>query len=376
LTAEAIENPTMTLSHEDYTVGWICALSTERVAAHAMLDEVHNGLPSRANDSNIYVLGRIGQHNVAIACLPEYGTVSAAKVATMMQFSFPSIRFSLMVGIGGGIPSALVDIRLGDIVVSAPTGTEPGVVQYDLGRIVKGGDFQRTGTLNKPPTLLLNAVNALEAKYGLEKGLSELISKGFKRHFPDWAPEREYRGAEFDRLFVADYSHVDDKATCDDCDSLKVVIRTPRSNSYPVIHYGNIASGNLVMKDALIRDRLATKHHFICFEMEAAGLMDDFHCLVIRGISDYSDSHKNSTWQPYAAATAAAYGKALLLEIPPEAVKRMEPIKSEYSSRSISGSCCRRITMSVNLSNIGGTGFPSLFLKCYRIKLLFTSLRT
>ena len=125
----------ITLSREDYTVGWICALTTERVAAHAMLDEVHNGLPRHANDSNIYVLGRIGQHNVAIACLPEYGTVSAAKAATMMQFSFPSIRFGLMVGIGGGIPSALVDIRLGDIVVSAPTGTEPGVVQYDLGRM-------------------------------------------------------------------------------------------------------------------------------------------------------------------------------------------------------------------------------------------------
>lgn len=322
-------NPTMTLSHEDYTVGWICALTTERVAAHAMLDEVHNRLPRHANDSNIYVLGRIGQHNVAIACLPEYGTVSAAKAATMMQFSFPSIRFGLMVGIGGGIPSALVDIRLGDIVVSAPTGTEPGVVQYDLGRMEKGGNFHRKGTLSRPPTLLLNAVKALQAKYNLEEKLSEHILEGFKRHFPKWARGREYPGAEFDRLFVADYNHVDDNATCDDCDSLKVVSRTSRSNSHPIIHYGNIASGNQVMKDALARDRLAAKERVICFEMEAAGLMDDFRCLVIRGISDYSDSHKNSAWQPYAAATAAAYGKVLLLEIPPEAVKNMEPINRE-----------------------------------------------
>jgi nucleoside phosphorylase len=46
--------------------------------------------------------------------------------------------------------------------------------------------------------------------------------------------------------------------------------------------------------------------------MEAAGLMDDFPCLVIRGICDYADSHKNKRWQPYAAATAAAYAKELL----------------------------------------------------------------
>lgn len=104
--------------------------------------------------------------------------------------------------------------------------------------------------------------------------------------------------------------------------------RIPRGDSYPVIHYGNIASGNQVMKDGLTRDRLAEKEHVICFEMEAAGLMDEFRCLVIRGISDYSDSHKNKAWQPYAAGTAAAYAKELLLEIPPEAVKKME-IKSE-----------------------------------------------
>ena len=55
--------------------------------------------------------------------------------------------------------------------------------------------------------------------------------------------------------------------------------------------------------------------------MEAAGLMDHFPCLVIRGICDYSDSHKNKRWQPYAAAVAAAYAKELLSLIP---VSRVE----------------------------------------------------
>lgn len=46
--------------------------------------------------------------------------------------------------------------------------------------------------------------------------------------------------------------------------------------------------------------------------MEAAGLMNAFPCVVIRGICDYADSHKNKVSQPYAAAAAAAYAKELL----------------------------------------------------------------
>ena len=60
------------------------------------------------------------------------------------------------------------------------------------------------------------------------------------------------------------------------------------------------------------RDRLAKEHGMLCFEMEAAGLMNQLPCLVIRGICDYSDSHKNKLWQGYAALTAAAYAKRLL----------------------------------------------------------------
>jgi hypothetical protein len=48
--------------------------------------------------------------------------------------------------------------------------------------------------------------------------------------------------------------------------------------------------------------------------MEAAGLMDSFPCLVIRGICNYADSRKNKRWREYAAAAAAAaaYAKEIL----------------------------------------------------------------
>jgi hypothetical protein len=95
-------------AHSRYTVGWICAISTEYVAAQAFLDEEHEGPKYVSlNDNNDYTLGKVGKHNIVIAVLPdgEYGTSSAASVARDMLHSFPNVRIGLMVSIGGGAPS-------------------------------------------------------------------------------------------------------------------------------------------------------------------------------------------------------------------------------------------------------------------------------
>jgi nucleoside phosphorylase len=103
---------------------------------------------------------------------------------------------------------------------------------------------------------------------------------------------------------------------CDHCSKERLVVRQPRRQEI-MVHHGTIASGNRVMRDATERDRVSAElDSVLCFEMEAAGLMNSFPCLVIRGICDYADSHKNKIWQPYAAATAAAYAKELLSVIP------------------------------------------------------------
>ncbi|OCK72645.1 hypothetical protein K432DRAFT_256586, partial [Lepidopterella palustris CBS 459.81] len=104
------------------TVGWICAIRIEYIAAQAFLDEKHEGPEYVSlNDSNVYTLGNIGKHNVVIAVLPdgEYGVSSTAVVARDMLHSSPNIRIGLMAGIGGNAPSQKHDIRVGDIVVSA-----------------------------------------------------------------------------------------------------------------------------------------------------------------------------------------------------------------------------------------------------------------
>ncbi|KAH8698579.1 hypothetical protein BGW36DRAFT_274900, partial [Talaromyces proteolyticus] len=309
------------LSREKYTVGWIAALSLELAAAKAMLDEIHEecGQSVRAGDSNTYTMGNILGHNCVIACLPAgiYGTTSATRVASDMRASFPSIKFWLMVGIAGGAPTPQADIRLGDVVVSVPSPNAPAVVQYDYGKTIANGKLELTGRQNNPPSILLTAVSKVQANHRLNvnTGISRLIRDMVKNH-PGVEDRYSYPGQDQDILFDAEFEHPDGNTTCGKCDKNRVVMRLPRDALYPFIHYGTIASGNQVIKHAKTRKRFSKELKALCFEMEASGLMNEFPSLAIRGICDYSDSHKNKQWQDYAAAAAAAYAKELLLVIP------------------------------------------------------------
>ena len=306
------------MKHEDYKVGWICALPTEIAAAACMLDKKHKGLLTPPTDDNNYTLGQIGHHNVVIAGLPfgVMGVTSAARVAEQMRGTFTSIRFGLMVGIGGGVPSEEHDIRLGDVVVSKPGDTSGGVIQYDFGKTVQEGRFVRIGSLNRPPDVLLNAVASLNARYMYEESqIPQILADSIAR-YPLRRHACTYPSGNSDQLFHWEYDHVQQQATCNSCDETHLETRPSRPSNHPKIHYGIIASGNQVMKDGRTRERIRRELNVMCFEMEAAGLMDRFPCLVVRGVCDYADSHKNKQWQEYAAATAAAYAKELLQIIP------------------------------------------------------------
>ncbi|GKZ26583.1 hypothetical protein AbraIFM66951_002818 [Aspergillus brasiliensis] len=313
----------------DYIVGWICALPCELDAARRALDRTHNCQPGLSeNDQNVYVCGEIHGFNVVIACPPiaEYGTTPATITAQHMKASFKSLRYRFLVGVGGGAPSESNDIRLGDIVVSTPVGNDSGVIPYDWGKRLPSGQFQQIGTLNKPPQALRKAISCLKTDQNfnthLAAALASIMTDGEFIRCP---------GYDKDRLFASNYPHPESEAPCDSCDQEWVIPREKRPSDCPCVHYGLIASGNQVMKDAITRDELAKSRGILCFEMEAAGVMDEFECLVVRGICDYSDSHKNKDWQPYAAASAAAYVKTLLKALPrpiretPETEVRISP---------------------------------------------------
>ncbi|VUC33716.1 unnamed protein product [Clonostachys rosea] len=315
------DRPNKVFAAEDYNVGWICALSVERAAAEAMLDQIHEPLVTPLLDTNCYTLGNIGTHNIVIACLPSghYGTNNAVAVATNMSRSFPSINIRLMVGIGGGSPTREADVRLGDVVVGEQ------VIQYDMGKTLPDG-FDRTALPTRPPQELSTAITKLRARHSrTHSHVPEILSEMIQR-FPKMTDHA--RPMVEDRLFKSSYAHVISTSDCARCSKGELQVRSPRIPEGFKIHYGKIASGNQVIKDASARDRLSSELGTVCFEMEAAGLMDGFPCLVIRGICDYSDSHKNKVWQPHASAVAASYA-AELLSVIPDNKSLQEPKSSE-----------------------------------------------
>ncbi|THC94149.1 hypothetical protein EYZ11_006357 [Aspergillus tanneri] len=315
-----------TFRPEDYTVGWICALPIELAAASELLDEEHGGLPYDPSDDSIYTLGRIGQHNIVLVSLPagQFGTNSAAAVTVKMKAKFPAIRVGLVVGVGGGVPSS-ADIRLGDVVVSQPDTGHGGVIQYDLGRATVAG-FKRKGFLNAPPANLLTALNKLRADHLRHRSKVAKYLSAF-----DHLPQFQRANAGPDMLFVSTYTHVGGPS-CALCNAGCLVARAPRKCPGVKIHYGTIASGNQIIRSGITRDQLSSElGNVLCFEMEAAGIMNIFPCVVIRGISDYADSHKNKSWQPYAAAAAAAYAKDLLLYNMLHAGQRATSVVTELS---------------------------------------------
>ncbi|KAL3456232.1 hypothetical protein BJX64DRAFT_294281 [Aspergillus heterothallicus] len=339
-----VRDPT---SRGSYTVAWICALEEEYFVACRMLDEEFYGPDvDEEHDDNTYAYGRIFKHYVVIGCLPagSCGTNSAARVARDMVRTFPRLRFALMVGIGGGAPSARNDIRLGDVVVSEPKDGFGGVFQYDMAKL-KDGRFQRTGALNAPPEKLLGVIPELRRLHADRRKPDRLAE-----HLQLLNDMPEYqKPAAADRLYAVGCPHAGGES-CDNCDETLIVNRPERQTYRAIqVHYGTIASGNLVLKDSIVRQSYAgdPELNILCFEMEAAGLMNNIPSLVIRGICDYCDSHKNDVWHKYAASVAAAYARELLMVLRPQRVEAIPP----WADRVAQG----LQDVSQKLSNLGDT---------------------
>lgn len=313
-----------------FSIGWIAALPHELAAARLMLEKEYPNAPQDfdppSSDTNGYTFGRIGRHHVVIAVLAagDYGLVSAAETASMLSGSMPHIRIGLMVGIGAGVDRKQ-DMRLGDIAVSEPTGTHGGLIQYDIYKaaVESGHPYdQRIGFLNRPPRALLTALQKLKSSHDLGKC-----------RFEEYVDQALCGNSTLKKRFGFPGRHQDPRAS-----KIKSDMREESNTDCPGIHYGIIASGNVLIKNshkrAGVLDWLANEDiHPICFEMEAAGLMNTFPCLVIRGICDYADEHKNDVWQKYAALVAAAYAKDLLAHVDKREIDAGQPLAQLLNDR-------------------------------------------
>ena len=193
-----------------------------------------------------------------------------------------------------------------------PEGLHSGVIQYDLGKDT-GDAFIRKGYLSPAPSALRSAVVRMRSDHRtrpnkISEFFMEMLGKRERLSIYQQPP------VETDILFTPDSTHIPGQGGCKNCDRGRIAHRPPRETGAPQIHYGLIASGDRVMRNAR-RTHLNAQSDLgdvLCFEMEAAGILTEFPCLVIRGISDYADSHKNDVWHHYAAAAAAGCAKELL----------------------------------------------------------------
>ncbi|KAK1237850.1 hypothetical protein MKX08_002429 [Trichoderma sp. CBMAI-0020] len=333
---------TQPTGRDEFHVAIICALPSEADAVTLLFDQFwdEDGDPfGRASgDNNSYITGRLGKHNVVLAVLPGMGTNSAASATANLRSSYGSLRLVFLVGICGGVPNIEGnDVFLGDVVVSK------AIIQYDFGRQYPG-HFEVKNTVEDSLGRANRDIRGLLAVFETERMrdilqdksaayLKQLQSADAKAASKKRQRTKyQYPGITENKLYLPRYVHRHLKqcdicsgldSTCDlaaktscvdlGCEENMLVQRDMFEGDFiSNIFIGRIGSGNIVMKSGEIRDWIARKYNLIAFEMEGAGAWDEVPCLVVKGVCDYADSHKNKLWQNFAAATAASVMRAIL----------------------------------------------------------------
>ncbi|RYP46758.1 hypothetical protein DL768_007105 [Monosporascus sp. mg162] len=306
------------LDPNSYNVAWIAPLEIEAQSALHMLDERHRGrFPMGRGDDYVFHAGSMRGHNVVIATLPagqEYGTGSAAALASQVRKSFPNLWFGLLVGVAAGLPNLSRtpprDIRLGDVLVALPDGESAGLFAYDLGKATGKDGFQplRFGhVLATTETVVRSAIGSIKLSAPNDAEI-------FLPHYENMKNREHATGT-----FVDPGQHRDKLYEVDRGEQREVERQRRPDSKRTRVWYGPIGSGEKLMRNTRQRNELRDRYNIIGLEMEAAGTMNRIPVGVIRGVCDYGDEHKTKDWQPYAAAMAAAYAKAILSEISPEA---------------------------------------------------------
>lgn len=330
-------------SRSDFAIAIICALPLEADAVEVLFDETYDRLGKfygkQSGDANAYINGRIGNHDIVLCYMPRMGKGSAASVTSSLRVSYPTVQIALVVGICGGVPYAFdgkgAQIFLGDVIIS------DAVVEYDFGRQYPSGFQRKTdghkdmlGGPNREIRTLLTGLKASRTRNEFQNRMLQQLHNiqqlDVRWRHPDGLNdilfEAQYRHKHYIQYSSAICQCFDGDTTdeiceealensCDrlGCDGNQVRRRRDSADTTRIsVHIGKVASADTVMKSGEHRDQIARKERVIGFEMEGAGVWDNIPCIIIKGVCDYADSHKNKKWQEYAAATAACGLKVFL----------------------------------------------------------------
>ncbi|KGQ07720.1 hypothetical protein BBAD15_g6942 [Beauveria bassiana D1-5] len=310
--------PRPTTRHS-FEIALICALPHEVDPCDALFDCHWDPPLGKANgDPNVYTTGCIGRHNIVLVHMPSMGKISAAVATSYCRTSFPNIKLAIVVGICGVVPFCvtkgedITEIILGDVIII------DAVIHHDHGQQLPDG-FVRKETLLGLAVETHSHISGLLAKLKMRRHKKQLslqtaINLGILQNNPELSAD--YPGATFDKLFQATYHHTSNRQTCEQGCSGTLIRRRrlvgAEGHPRPAIHFGLVASGDMVVKSGEYRDAIAEKEGAIAFEMEGAGARANFPCIIVKSACDYAGSHKSEKWQNYAAATSAACMKAIL----------------------------------------------------------------
>jgi nucleoside phosphorylase len=362
-------------SRGDFHVGIVCTLDIEKQAIDKFFDEVYNAADYRklGGDANYYKIGRIGRHNVVLVKLSGKGTQYSARSVTDLSQSYPDIKVYLLVGICAGVPfrgqnrTEAMETILGDVIIG------DSIVQTDYGKQYSEDYQRRTDrreVLGNPPLDIRNMLSHLKSE---PEPLVDKMMFNLEMIQTQDQGKWDYKGVLEDRLFETTFRHrhytknmkfecinckTKDDPIChaalrdsctitgcaynSNCLISRIRLATVTKNNHfapkPLIHFGTIASADTVLKSGEHRDQTVQKERdqwneeIIAFEMEGAGMWDSRPCVIIKGVSDYADSHKNDIWHAYAAATAASCTKAFLeLWIPSDPLVTLPALRERRS---------------------------------------------
>ncbi|KAJ0414171.1 nucleoside phosphorylase domain-containing protein [Aspergillus carlsbadensis] len=341
-----------------FQIAFFCALAAERHAITLALDEQYetSGIlyPRHSSDPNTYTTGRIGSHYVVIVYLAGAGNMQSAGAATRLTMTFPGIKLAIAVGVCGVNPRARdadgQEVLLGDVIVSTAIVPSRYGARYDEGD---------EDAVLIPPVAIRTFLKKLKVITVLQRMKRRMITYTEAILDGGLRPRGVYPGPENDVLYDAGYQHKHRKPNggeiCADCQrssyagcpsawetpcailGCDAASQLPRSRlrvasglhpdrrpirerdnveraRRPSILFGKFASSNSVMASAYHRDQLIQQRGVLGFERVGEGSWEYIPTIIVKGASDYADSHRNEVWQHYAAITAAACAKAIVEE--------------------------------------------------------------
>ena len=221
-----------------------------------------------------------------------------------------------MVGVCGGLANLddhTKHVRYGDVIISKADHTSQAIYYFvsSIQRSSTAGtrcSFQTKSWVSSD-SILTDVVDKLKKKpkrllkkldVYLKEGVKELeecVEMSFHRPLPATNEE------ESDTMMAKSGS----------ANELRI--------NLPLIHYGTVASGKIINKDAAVRDEFCSVNDTKAIDTGFQAVLDSVegNCkhsfIIIRGVADYIDGTKNKEWQPYAALTAAAAMKIIILEL-------------------------------------------------------------